>query len=96
MACRRPARRPVRNFGPLGRFSEQVQDLLTPTPWPASKGVSRRQVSGGEASALYSLNPKLLWKFFKRQQISFWLVCRYTFFEYVRPQQTYESLLVAP
>lgn len=28
--------RPVRNFGPLRRLSEHVQDVLTPSDWPAA------------------------------------------------------------
>ncbi|HEU5153256.1 MAG TPA: O-antigen ligase family protein [Gemmatimonadales bacterium] len=61
-----------------------------------SPGAAVGATSGGEAAALYSLHPKVLWRFFAKQQASFWLVCLYTFFEYVRPQQIYTALLVVP
>jgi putative inorganic carbon (hco3(-)) transporter len=57
------------------------------------------QASGSIATAvgrLYSLSPKAIWDFLKRQSPSYWLVCIYLFFEYVRPQQIYEAILGPP
>ncbi len=57
------------------------------------------QASGPRAPAvdrLYSLSPKAIWDFLKRQRPSFWFVCIYLFFEYVRPQQIYEAILGPP
>jgi putative inorganic carbon (HCO3(-)) transporter len=45
---------------------------------------------------LYSLKPSAIWKVLKRQPPSFWLVCIYLFFEYIRPQQIYEAILGPP
>ena len=67
---------------------------IAPEVHPA--GVAGEGISGGEASALYRLKLRLIWNFLKRQQVSFWLVCSYTFFEYVRPQQIYEWLQIVP
>jgi O-antigen ligase len=37
-----------------------------------------------------------IWRFLRTQPASFWLVCIYLFFEYVRPQSIYESLAIFP
>lgn len=38
------------------------------------------------------MRPSAIWRFLKRQPPSFWLVCIYLFFEYVRPQQIYRAI----
>ena len=43
-------------------------------------------------NGLYALKPGAIWGVLKRQAPSFWLVCTYLFFEYVRPQQIYERI----
>lgn len=48
------------------------------------------------ANRLYSLSPTAIWEFLRRQAPSFWFVCIYLFFEYVRPQQIYEAILGPP
>ena len=45
---------------------------------------------------LYGLNPKVLWRAFWAQHFSFWMICGYLFFEYVRPQSIYSSLSFLP
>lgn len=55
---------------------------------------SREKLS--EDSGLYSLSPRALWGVLKRQPASFWLVCTYLFFEYVRPQELYERIQGPP
>ena len=45
---------------------------------------------------LYSLSPRVIWQVLKRQPASFWLVCIYLFFEYVRPQEIYKAINVLP
>ena len=45
---------------------------------------------------LYSLSPRVIWGALKRQPASFWFVCIYLFFEYVRPQQVYKPIEVLP
>jgi putative inorganic carbon (HCO3(-)) transporter len=45
---------------------------------------------------LYSLSPTAIWDVLKRQRPSFWFVCIYLFFEYVRPQQIYTSMRGPP
>ena len=47
-------------------------------------------------SGLYSLSPRAVWGVLKRQPASFWLVCTYLFFEYVRPQELYERIQGPP
>lgn len=60
----------------------------------------RRAAAAGLAPAvrnpLYSLRIGALWRFFAQQRASFWLVCVFLFFEYVRPQQIYESISFIP
>lgn len=51
-----------------------------------------RKAGRGAAEPLYSLRPGLIWRFLTEQPASFWLVCVYLFFEYVRPQQIYTGL----
>lgn len=45
---------------------------------------------------LYALKPKVLWKAFWAEHFSFWMICGYLFFEYVRPQSIYTSLNFLP
>ena len=45
---------------------------------------------------LYSLNPRVIWQVLKRQPGSFWFICIYLFFEYVRPQEIYKPLEILP
>jgi putative inorganic carbon (HCO3(-)) transporter len=45
---------------------------------------------------LYSLSPRVIWRALKRQPASFWFVCIYLFFEYVRPQEIYRPIEVLP
>jgi putative inorganic carbon (hco3(-)) transporter len=63
------------------------------------RGRTFAHLSGQRASAidrLYALRPKAIWGVLKRQKPSFWFVCIYLFFEYVRPQQIYTSILGPP
>lgn len=45
---------------------------------------------------LYALRLSALWAAFRRQPFSFWLVCLYMLFEYVRPQAIYPFLQPIP
>jgi O-antigen ligase len=45
---------------------------------------------------LWRLKIRDLWRFLTRQPLSFWLICFYLFIEYVRPQQVWPVLDVAP
>lgn len=45
---------------------------------------------------LYALHIKSLWSAFTRQSLSFWMVCLYLIFEYVRPQAIYSFLQPIP
>ena len=45
---------------------------------------------------LYALKAKALWQALRKEHISFWLLCLYFFFEYVRPQSLYPVLDVLP
>ena len=59
---------------------------------------SQKKLKNKEAdlNELYSLNLKAIWEELKQQHISFWLLCIYVFFEYVRPQSLYPALDVLP
>jgi O-antigen ligase len=68
------------------------------TTTPAARNRRRLVAStnAADAHALYSLRIRSIWEFMKRQPASFWLVCIYLFFEYVRPQQIYERIAGPP
>ncbi len=60
-------------------------------------GTARRpDLSLPSGDGLYSLRPSAIWAFLKRQPPSFWFICIYLFFEYVRPQQIYKPILGPP
>ncbi len=41
---------------------------------------------------MYRLGPGEIWRWLKREPASFWFVCTYLFFEYVRPQHIYDAI----
>lgn len=45
---------------------------------------------------LYTLQPKAIWQFLRKQPLSFWFINAYLLFEYVRPQSIYPALAGAP
>ncbi|HEX7049650.1 MAG TPA: O-antigen ligase family protein [Longimicrobiales bacterium] len=45
-----------------------------------------------KTSKLYELDPRAIWRFIRSQPASYWLICVYLFFEYVRPQQIYDVI----
>ena len=47
-------------------------------------------------SKLHRLSPIHIWRFLLTQPLSFWLLCIYMFFEYVRPQQLFPAINVLP
>ena len=59
-------------------------------------GAPRTAVGAGLMEGIYALRPRALWHFFSRQPLSFWLVCLYMLFEYVRPQAIYRWLQPVP
>jgi O-antigen ligase len=58
--------------------------------------VSATSAAHPGADPLYALHPKALWAYVKTQPASFWLICFYLFFEYVRPQSIYQALVGPP
>jgi putative inorganic carbon (HCO3(-)) transporter len=48
------------------------------------------------ARDLYALRVSGIWSFLTTQPASYWLICIYLFFEYVRPQSMYESIAFLP
>lgn len=66
---------------------------------PPARGSALGAEPSAEVSAsdpLYRLRVGEVWQWLTQQPISFWLVCAYTMFEYVRPQQIYTGLDVIP
>jgi putative inorganic carbon (HCO3(-)) transporter len=60
-----------------------------------STGAARPgQIAG--ARSLYTLRLWSIWRFLKKQPVSYWLICLYLFFEYVRPQSIYQSIDLLP
>ncbi len=62
-------------------------------PVPVGAGQQQRRVL---PPALYRLEPAAVWANLRQQPVAFWLLCTYLFFEYVRPQQIYESIAGFP
>lgn len=58
----------------------------------ARPGVRRRARAAAAGVSMYSLRVQTIWEFLLRQPASYWLICAYLFFEYVRPQQIYEAI----
>src|SRR5690606_11403559 len=50
----------------------------------------------GQASPLLRVQPTAIWRTLRNQPASFWLINIYLMLEYVRPQQVWEFLDVAP
>lgn len=65
-------------------------------PHPAGLAGERRGGSGPAPEPLYALRLRALGSWFIRQPPSFWLVCIYVMFEYVRPQSIYPLLNLVP
>lgn len=58
------------------------------------RGLSTDRI--GALGALYALNLRAFWERLTKQPASFWFVCLYVFFEYVRPQQIYPAMGTLP
>ena len=58
-----------------------------------SQKINKREV---DIQDVYSLKISALWAEFKKSHISFWFLCIYFFFEYVRPHNLYPVLDVLP
>ena len=61
---------------------------------PASSYATRPPDGGREA--LYTLHPKLIWRYLRTQPLFFWCINAYLLFEYVRPQSIYEAIAGPP
>lgn len=46
--------------------------------------------------SLFGIKPSVIWRYLLTQPASFWWVCTYLFFEYVRPQQLFPIVDVLP
>lgn len=44
----------------------------------------------------YAFRVGAMWRFFKTQHFSFWMICCYLFFEYFRPQSIYPAIDILP
>jgi putative inorganic carbon (HCO3(-)) transporter len=60
------------------------------------RGPAREAWLSSQPAPLYRLEPGRMWTFFRKQPASFWFVCLYIFFEYVRPQAIYAPLKGMP
>jgi putative inorganic carbon (HCO3(-)) transporter len=84
-------------YGTPGR-GDPVPQVISATPGTPHRNRAASRSSNNERTqnALYSLSPRAIWGFLKKQPPSFWLVCIYLFFEYVRPQQVYPRIAFFP
>jgi hypothetical protein len=44
----------------------------------------------------YAFKVRNMWSYFKAQHFSFWMICCYLFFEFVRPQALFPAISVVP
>ena len=51
---------------------------------------------GHPGDPLYRLDPRVIWRFLRRESAAFWCINIYLFFEYVRPQSIYEAIAGPP
>lgn len=58
--------------------------------------VNLRNNQPPEITDLYTLRVGTLWHAFKAEHLSFWMLCFYFFFEYVRPQSLYPAIDILP
>ena len=100
----------LREFAPTAgtAFVQHTRPLwirrkgISPLLQNAAKGRRRLESSDGsqqkieETDNLYSIKVKEIWAYIKTQDILFWLVNIYLFFEYVRPQTIYPVIDVLP
>lgn len=49
-----------------------------------------------KATDFYAFKIKAMWNCFKKQHFSFWMICGYLFFEFVRPQALFPAISVIP
>lgn len=63
-------------------------------PIHSSRGAIALPAFGAES--LFAARLKSIWRFLTKQPASFWLICGYLFFEYVRPQTVYPSIDILP
>ena len=76
---------------------------MTPLPHPVKSvaasppylGWATPPASDAE-ERLYAIRPRQIWAFLRKQPASYWLLCLYVFFEYVRPQSIYPEIDVLP
>ncbi len=59
-------------------------------------GSLENSVIKADIQELYALNIKALWVGLKQEHISFWFLCLYYLFEYIRPQSIYPAMDVIP
>src|SRR5690606_1226678 len=94
----------ARETGPRTGFAEhrRREDLLMSSTSQALQRVGRiRQglagaTGGHPGDPLYRLDPRVIWRFLRRESAAFWCINIYLFFEYVRPQSIYEAIAGPP
>ncbi|TQV71755.1 hypothetical protein FKG94_19085 [Exilibacterium tricleocarpae] len=47
-------------------------------------------------SEFYAFKVKAMWSYFRREHFSFWMICGYLFFEFVRPQSLFPAIDILP
>jgi O-antigen ligase len=62
----------------------------------AARSASRRVKSIPGIEDFYALRIGAVWRYFKSEHFSFWMICCYLFVEYVRPQSIIPSLDILP
>lgn len=67
---------------------------LAARPTQSDLGVIAVAATGRES--LFTARIRSIWRFLTKQPASFWLICTYLFFEYVRPQSIYPSIDILP
>lgn len=53
-------------------------------------------MSGDQLESFYSFKVKAMWNYFKKEHYSFWAICGYLFFEFVKPQALFPVIDILP
>ena len=88
---------PVKPLGPRGnRYGAGAPVKARITPSGGVAATDEKPPLPPPASPLYNVRPFAIWKWLTTQPLSFWFVCIYLFFEYVRPQDIYDAIAGPP
>ena len=58
--------------------------------------MAEQQISSDKSEDFYVFKFGVMWRYFKKQHLSFWMICGYLFVEFVRPQSLFPAIDILP